>query len=101
MKLHEPWILDQIGTTADEVAATLKENGIHGVRNTVRFLNPIVRYVQDELGDHTLLIDVMSGTTARVVHRNGSQEQIGLPQAVKEFLERFNQGKYPDLEENL
>jgi hypothetical protein len=42
--------LDRMGGTADEVAATLRVKGVQGVRNTVRLLNPVVRYVQITLG---------------------------------------------------
>ena len=36
-------ILKELGNTADEVAAALQAKGIKGVRNTARFLNPLVR----------------------------------------------------------
>ena len=37
-------MLVDLGNTPDEVADTLRASGITGVRNTVRFLNPIVRF---------------------------------------------------------
>lgn len=92
-------MLDHLGTTAEEVAAFLRAKGIRGVRYTVRFLNPIVRFAQMQLGDHLLNIDVMSGTTLCIMYPDGSKEESRLPPAVKEFLDAFNLGNYPDLEE--
>ena len=42
-------MLTDLGSSADEIAATLGGDKIQGVRNTVRFLNPIVRYCQRHL----------------------------------------------------
>jgi len=38
-------VLANLGASADDVAAKLRARGIQGVRNTGRFLNPIVRYL--------------------------------------------------------
>ena len=35
-------MLCDLGSTSQEVAATLAQNGVCGVRNTVRFLNSVV-----------------------------------------------------------
>lgn len=91
-------MLEQLGKSADEVAATLTAKKIRGVRYAVRFLNPIVRYVQIQLSDDLLHIDVMSGNTLCIIHPDGSKEESRLPSAVKDFLDAFNQGKYPELE---
>lgn len=91
-------MLDQLGTTPDEVALSLKAKGIRGVRNTVRLLNPIVRFVEMQLGDQLLHIDVTSGTTLSIARPDGSKHEMRLPPPVKEFLDAFNRGKYPELE---
>jgi hypothetical protein len=89
-------MLQQMGSNADEVAATLRAAGVQGVRNTVRVLNPIVRYVQNTLRQDHLDADVMTGKTFHT-HGVGRQE-VALPQAVLDFLDTFNRGNHPDLE---
>ena len=42
-------ILKELGNTADDVATALQAQGIKGVRNAARYLNPLVRYVQGQL----------------------------------------------------
>jgi hypothetical protein len=94
------WIflmLDQLGTTPDQVAATLRANGVLGVRNTVRFLNPIVRYAQSKL-TNVYGIDVIQGTVMRIVFADGSTRDEAVPDAVQQFLQAFHRGEYPDLE---
>jgi hypothetical protein len=92
-------ILEQMGRTADEVAATLRAKGVQGVRNAVRVLNPIVRHVQNAMRMDNLDADVMTRTTLRIHSNSRDQKhEVMLPQAVKEFLDAFNRGAYPDLE---
>lgn len=90
-------LLEQMGTTADEVAATLRAKGVQGVRNTVRILNPIVRHMQIVMLIDNLDADVMTGKTLRIQGGIKKQE-VKLPQAVMQFMEAFNRGIYPDLE---
>jgi hypothetical protein len=89
-------ILGLLGSNADEVADTLKSLSIQGVRNTARFLNPIVRFARTQCGGATDM-DVMTGTTLRIVLPWGTQH-FPLPPAVQSFLEAFNRGEYPQLE---
>ena len=89
-------MLDLLGSSADEVADTLKSLSIQGVRNTARFLNPIVRFAKTQCGGAKDM-DVMTGTTLRIVLPWGTQH-FPLPPAVKSFLEAFNRGEYPQLE---
>ncbi len=91
--------LESMGGTAEEVAAAVRARGVQGVRNTVRVLNPVVRYVQNALRKDNLDLDVMTGKTIRV--NSGStvrKEEVALPEAVRQFLDTFNRGDYPDLE---
>ena len=83
--------LEQMGSSAGEVAATLRAAGVQGVRNTVRVLNPIVRYVQNMLRGDNLDADVMTGRTFRVYGAGG--QEVPLPHAVVDFLDAFNRGK--------
>jgi hypothetical protein len=59
-------VLRQLGDSPAEIAATLKAHEIRGVRNTVRFLNPIVRYVQHALGIGPFSVDLTEPETLRV-----------------------------------
>jgi hypothetical protein len=89
--------LQQLGSSADEVAATLRAARIQGVRHAVRFLNPIVRYLQAALRLDNLDANMTTGVTVRFRLRDGEQEVL-CPDAVHQFLQAFNRGAYPDLE---
>ena len=90
-------MLDELGSTPDEVADALRAFRIQGVRNTVRFLNPIVRFVHGKLkGVYT--IDLIQGDKLRIEFANSVVTEVAVPGPVLRFLERFHQGQYPDLE---
>lgn len=93
-------LLIDLGSTADEVAATLREKGVTGVRHTVRILNPIVRCALVLVMGQPIGIDVQDGHTLRISYFDGSnrQEIVQLPAPVCEFLQAFNSGAYPDNE---
>lgn len=91
-------LLDGLGATPDEVAASLQALGFQGVRNAVRTLNPFVRYLASHLRVDAFGLDVMKGDRVRLTHGNGTTEETALPDAVRQFLDRFNRGQYPDLE---
>jgi ABC-type uncharacterized transport system fused permease/ATPase subunit len=96
-RLHDlSKLLEQMGASAEEVEATLRATGVQGVRNTVRVLNPVVRYVQNALRLDNLDADVMTGKTLRVHGAGGGA--VPLPKPVLDFLDAFNRGAYPDLE---
>jgi hypothetical protein len=91
--------LERMGTTADEVAATLRAKGVQGIRNAVRVLNPVIRYIQISLRQDNLDMDVMTGKTICLKSRNGVTIQVAaIPEAVRQFLDAFNRGAFPDLE---
>lgn len=90
-------VLEQLGSTPDQVAASLKSHGITGVRNTVRLLNPIVRFVQTQVTDYRD-IDVQTTGQLRVTLPDGRKTVSPLPQTVIDFLTAFNRGGYPELE---
>jgi hypothetical protein len=90
-------MLRQMGNTADEVAGVLREKKIQGVRNTVRMLNPIVRYVETLIPD-TQDADVIEQGVLRMTFRNGAVEHVALPASVEAFLDAFNRASYPELE---
>ena len=90
-------MLEALGSTPDEVADALRARGIKGVRNTVRFLNPVVRYAHSCLAD-VYGIDLIQGDRLRIVFANGSVTEEAVPEAVLRFLDAFHRGQYPDLE---
>jgi hypothetical protein len=91
------WSLIALGNTFDAVAKTLNCTGIQGVRNTVRILNPIVRYLQARF-PNAMVVDVIRGDAVHIVYRDGSEDMTPLPLPVREFLDAFDSGAYPELE---
>jgi hypothetical protein len=91
-----PQLLNSLGSSADKVAKTLRKAGVKGVRNTVRFLNPVVRFVQAHVNAEEF--DVIPRDKLRVRYAGGKKEEIPLPKPVLTFLARFDKGAYPDLE---
>jgi hypothetical protein len=105
--MKEPTLLEQVlldlGDSADTVARTLQEHGVKGVRNTVRYLNPIVRFAQSRLRLDDYRLDVAHGDgmptyILRMTLPNGAEESVRFPEAVKDFLDAFNSGKHAELE---
>ena len=90
-------MLDELGCTPDEVAESLRARHIRGVRNTVRILNPIVRYVLTRTAD-TASVDLIKGDRLRIEFASGRVSEFAVPDAVLQFLDRFHRGEYPDLE---
>jgi hypothetical protein len=90
-------MLQDLGNTSADVAAVLKAQKIQGVRNTVRILNPIVRYV-GSLVSEARDMDLIEAGTLRITFLNGSVERVTLPEAIREFLDAFNTRAYPELE---
>jgi hypothetical protein len=90
-------MLDELGRTPDEVADALRARGINGVRNTVRILNPIVRYVAAQNPD-ARAIDLILVDRLRIVFASGVVIEVPVPEAVLEFLAMFHRGAFPDLE---
>lgn len=88
-------ILQSLGKTADEVAAALRAKGVRGSPNTIRHLNPIARYVQTEIVTRSDIRVVNKKLTIRFP--DGRHQDVLIPQAVTDFLDAFNQGRYPDL----
>jgi hypothetical protein len=90
-------MLDDLGKTPDAIAASLRQRGIKGIRNTVRFLNPIVRYAYS-VAPGAYGIDLIQGDHLRIEFAGGERIEVPVPQAVLDFLDLFHRGKYPDLE---
>lgn len=90
-------VLIGLGSSVAEIAAALQSKQIQGVRNTVRFFNPIVRYVQRELQASNSDLDVIQPDTLRMTLPDRTRE-AKLPSPVREFIDAFNRGDYPELE---
>ena len=88
-------MLQSLGKTADEVASMLRSKGIQGVPNTIRHLNPIVRYAQRQIASPCGMHIVDHKLTIRFA--DGQEKEETIPEAVREFLEAFNRGQYRDL----
>jgi hypothetical protein len=89
-------LLSALGSTPDEVASTFKSHGIQGVRNTARFLNPLVRYLQTQLPDAPQ-IDVFQMDRVRLAFDGDNIVEAILPEPVQLFLNAFNNGDYPEI----
>jgi hypothetical protein len=90
-------MLDDLGRSPEAVAEAIRRSGIQGVRNTVRFLNPVVRYARRCLPD-AQGIDLIQGDRLRIIFANGTVSEVPVPEAVLRFLDDFHRGQYPDLE---
>jgi hypothetical protein len=90
-------MFETLGRTPEEVAESLRVRSIKGVRNTVRFLNPIVRYAHTCVGD-VYGIDIIKGNSLRIIFADGRVSEVAVPEPVLEFLARFHRGVYPDME---
>jgi hypothetical protein len=90
-------VLDNLGNNASAVAAALRERQVQGVRYAVRMLNPVVRYVGNEVST-TRRLDVIQGDRLRLTLPGDKVEEVTLPEAVQAFLAGFNRGDYPELE---
>src|SRR5262249_55844619 len=91
-------ILSGMGDTAHAVALTLGAASVQGVRNTVRFLNPIVRYCQAELRLDDYSLHLIQKDILRMVLPNQRALEVQLPRSVRGFLDAFNSGTFPNLE---
>lgn len=80
-KAHE-----QMGNRSDEVATTLRAASVQGDRNTVRVLNPIVRYLQNALRLDNLDADLMTGKTIRIDGTGGPQVTLPRPSSISSKL---------------
>jgi hypothetical protein len=93
-------VLELLGDTPDHVAATLRGAKIQGLRDSTSFMNPLVRYINQKL-DIGAKIEIGAGGTILRMFHQGNIQEMNLPVPVKEFLERFHRGAYPELELHL
>jgi hypothetical protein len=89
--------LGRLGKDADEVAASLMSIGVLGVPGAVRFLNPIVQFAAHALRADARQIDVIQKGRLTVKRGDGTTTAYVLSEAVIDFLEGFNRGRFPEL----
>jgi hypothetical protein len=90
-------LLANLGATPDEINAVLRTKGVRARRHSTSFDNPIVRYVYRHL-DIGGKLDIPLGSQVLTIVREGTWLSVPLPAAVSEFLTRFHEGQYPQLE---
>ena len=64
-------MFDTIGSTADEIAARLRELCVRGVPNTVASLNLIGNYVRAQMTVDAMMVDVSRGTITLIFPGHG------------------------------
>jgi hypothetical protein len=83
-------VFERLGSTPEEVARTLQEEGIRGVRRS-KCDCPIARYLQQH--------GFESAEVGFYVHVNVGKMCFLTPPHVKRFILDFDKGLYPELEE--
>jgi hypothetical protein len=89
--------LQALGTTAQQVADTLDAEGIKGARMRASAC-PIANYLRDIYPDATTcLVSPLRATVSVSNSRKETGDSVRLPQAITDFINRFDMGKYPNL----
>src|SRR5690349_12209827 len=86
-------MLELMGASPDHVAATMRRAEIRGLRDSTSFMNPIVRYLNQNM-DIGARLEVGADGTMLWMQYQGQIQAIRLPGPVKDFLERFHGGSY-------
>src|SRR5262249_16739168 len=89
-------LLDDLGPDADAVADALRSQEVRGIRNAVRQLNPICRYIQKNAVG-IIQATIQSRELLILTFSDEHRQEGQLPAAVKDFLAAFDRGAYPDL----
>lgn len=90
-------LLAGLGANPDEINAVLRDKGVRARRLSTSFDNPIVRYVYRHL-DIGGRLDIPLGSQVLTIAREGTWLSIPLSESIREFLDRFHAGYYPQLE---
>ena len=91
-------ILEGLGSSSGEIAQCLRSKSVQGIRNTARFLNPIIRVVRRSLSGNHVDVDLIQPGVLRVTFADGRRVNAAVPKTVQDFLRDFNEGAYADLE---
>jgi hypothetical protein len=87
-----------LGSTPDMVALNLKEMGVRGSPRQPTGC-PIARYLQAVVGTEAWIGDVVVWDRSVHIYPAGRRipRMIWLPRAVVQFMDRFDNGAYPEL----
>lgn len=102
MNLNE--YLTSLGSSADEVAESLRQQHVRGRRGSTHQC-PIIRGIYKACPDYWSGLRIVSGYKKQngdwgytATLRDSQIMDPTLPQAVMNFIGNFDEGKYPDLE---
>lgn len=104
MKVSE--YLKSLGNTADEVAASLRQQGVKGLKES-KCKCPIINAIYKACPDYWPGLMIINGRKYEGhwwYYATLDDDQIidpQLPQPVMDFIGEFNQGKYSDLEAKI
>ena len=90
-------LLEATGSTPDEVAETLRQARVRGMRDGTSFMNPVIRHLNRTLDIGGRLEVGAGGSVLRLLLEGGVKE-VSLPLPVQAFLDCFHRGLYPNLE---
>lgn len=86
--------LAALGSTAEQVAQTLKAKGIKGVRAKIGSC-PVASYLQRECYDDGITVGLSCAGNDNLVSVSQQEE---IPDHVRKFVRDFDDGLYPELE---
>jgi len=92
-------LLGGLGSTPQDIVATLGAARIRGQKGSPSFQNPIVRYVYRHLNVGGLIYVPVNTSSLLAVVRQGDCHTVQLPEPVSLFLDAFHAGRFPQLEE--
>lgn len=90
---HAVTLLMNLGDTSAEVAGNLRSGGFTGIPDDSCNC-PVARFLQRELGT----VSVTVGSQAHIEDED-EKNGVDLPKAVTDFVNNFDDGDYPELEE--
>lgn len=85
------------GSAPGQVAESLRQARVQGMRDGTSLMNPIVRHLDRTL-DIGGRLEVVAGSTVLRLQLEGKVREVPIPVAVQAFLDSFHRGLYTDLE---
>ena len=89
--------VDHLGKSSEEIAEKLRSENIRGIKND-GFLNPLSKFLSVALD---LNVEIYAANEYASFVNPGRKYPwlaVNLPQSARDFLIRFNNGEFPDLE---
>lgn len=91
-------LLRSMGRTPEEVADCLWLAAIRGVPRRDALANPVVRFLHERLDLWRCNVTIAAGASTVALSVRDACVEIPLPLAVRDFLVRFDERLYPELE---